>query len=267
MAGRARCCSPLSPTEAESVLHALATRVRAAAVRRPTATRAPAADAWTIATGRWSSSCRRSSSWPFSTRAPARPTSARTSKRRWASRRRNGSKIRSAGISRSIRTTRRAGRARRRDCCSPASRCARCIACIARDGRVVWFHCEAKIVRRDDGRPWFIHGVGVRHHRPEDRPRWRSHEERNFVTAILDTVGALVVVLDPHGPDRPLQPRLRGDDRIHASRRSVTGASGSCSSTPIAAQLARAVRARCWPGGTPAELREPLAGPRRRAIG
>ena len=30
---------------------------------------------------------------------------------------------------------------------------------IARDGRVVWFHCEAKMVRRDDGHPWFIHGV------------------------------------------------------------------------------------------------------------
>lgn len=30
---------------------------------------------------------------------------------------------------------------------------------IARDGRVIWFHCEAKMVRRDDGRPWFIHGV------------------------------------------------------------------------------------------------------------
>lgn len=31
---------------------------------------------------------------------------------------------------------------------------------IARDGRVIWFHCEAKMVRGDDGRPWFIHGVG-----------------------------------------------------------------------------------------------------------
>jgi PAS domain S-box-containing protein len=31
---------------------------------------------------------------------------------------------------------------------------------IARDGRVLWFQCEAKMVRRDDGRPWFIHGVG-----------------------------------------------------------------------------------------------------------
>lgn len=31
---------------------------------------------------------------------------------------------------------------------------------LARDGRVVWFHCEAKMVRHPDGRPWFIHGVG-----------------------------------------------------------------------------------------------------------
>jgi two-component system, sensor histidine kinase and response regulator len=31
---------------------------------------------------------------------------------------------------------------------------------IARDGRTVWFHCEAKMVRRTDGRPWFLHGVG-----------------------------------------------------------------------------------------------------------
>ncbi|HEX7335336.1 MAG TPA: PAS domain-containing protein [Pyrinomonadaceae bacterium] len=30
---------------------------------------------------------------------------------------------------------------------------------LARDGRVVWFHCEAKMVRNRDGRPWFIHGV------------------------------------------------------------------------------------------------------------
>jgi len=30
---------------------------------------------------------------------------------------------------------------------------------IARDQHVVWFHCEAKMVRRSDGRPWFIHGV------------------------------------------------------------------------------------------------------------
>jgi PAS domain S-box-containing protein len=31
---------------------------------------------------------------------------------------------------------------------------------IARDGHVVWFRCEAKLVRRKNGQPWFIHGVG-----------------------------------------------------------------------------------------------------------
>ena len=39
---------------------------------------------------------------------------------------------------------------------------------MARDGRVIWFHCEARLVRREDGRPWFIHGVGVRYHRTKE---------------------------------------------------------------------------------------------------
>jgi len=30
----------------------------------------------------------------------------------------------------------------------------------ARDGRTVWFHCEAKMVRKRDGNPWFFHGIG-----------------------------------------------------------------------------------------------------------
>jgi len=30
----------------------------------------------------------------------------------------------------------------------------------ARDHRVVWFQCEAKMVRKPSGQPWFIHGVG-----------------------------------------------------------------------------------------------------------
>jgi PAS domain S-box-containing protein len=32
---------------------------------------------------------------------------------------------------------------------------------LTRDGRVVWFHCEAKLVHHDDGTPWFIHGVAI----------------------------------------------------------------------------------------------------------
>jgi signal transduction histidine kinase len=31
---------------------------------------------------------------------------------------------------------------------------------IARDGTMIWFQCEIRMVRREDGRPWFIHGVG-----------------------------------------------------------------------------------------------------------
>ena len=69
---------------------------------------------------------------------------------------------------------------------------------IARDGRVVWFHCDARMMRREDGRPWFIHGVAfdisdIKHIEEE------LQEERNFVSTILDTVGALVVVLDEKG--------------------------------------------------------------------
>jgi PAS domain S-box-containing protein len=30
---------------------------------------------------------------------------------------------------------------------------------LARDGHIVWFHCEAKMVRNDSGQPWFLHGV------------------------------------------------------------------------------------------------------------
>src|SRR5277367_2297067 len=69
---------------------------------------------------------------------------------------------------------------------------------IARDGRVIWFHCDARMMRREDGHPWFIHGVAFD---ISDMKRIEEElqEERNFVSAILDTVGALVVVLDEDG--------------------------------------------------------------------
>ena len=69
---------------------------------------------------------------------------------------------------------------------------------IARDGRVIWFRCEARMIRRPDGRPWFIQGVGF-----DITDLKRTEEElegeRNVVSAILDTVGALVVVVDRQG--------------------------------------------------------------------
>ena len=69
---------------------------------------------------------------------------------------------------------------------------------IARDGRVVWFHCDARMVRRPDGQPWFIHGVAFDISDLKHTEK-ALQQERNFVSAILDTVGALVTVLDPDG--------------------------------------------------------------------
>jgi PAS domain S-box-containing protein len=69
---------------------------------------------------------------------------------------------------------------------------------IARDGRVVWFHCEAKMIRRKNGRPWFIHGIAFDITELKQTEE-ALQEERNVVSAILHTVGALVVVLDPQG--------------------------------------------------------------------
>src|SRR6202453_4575640 len=61
---------------------------------------------------------------------------------------------------------------------------------LARDGRVVWFHCEARLVRRDDGGPWFIHGVGFDITELKQAQE-ALQEERNVVSAIFDTVVAL----------------------------------------------------------------------------
>jgi PAS domain S-box-containing protein len=69
---------------------------------------------------------------------------------------------------------------------------------VARDGRVLWFHCQAAMIRRPDGRPWFIQGVAIDITELK-RAEHQLQEERNLVSTILDTVGALVAVLDPQG--------------------------------------------------------------------
>src|SRR5579863_10642155 len=69
---------------------------------------------------------------------------------------------------------------------------------LARDGAIVWFHCEAKMIRRPDGAPWFIHGIAF-DITDLKRTEEELEQERNVVSAILDTVGALVVVLDNEG--------------------------------------------------------------------
>ena len=69
---------------------------------------------------------------------------------------------------------------------------------VSREGRVIWFRCEAKMIRKPNGDPWFIHGVAF-DITDLKRTEEALQEERNVVSAILDTVGALVVVLDPEG--------------------------------------------------------------------
>lgn len=69
---------------------------------------------------------------------------------------------------------------------------------VARDGCVLWFHCQAALIQREDGRPWFVHGVGV-DITDLKRAEQALQEERNLVATILDSVGALVAVLDPGG--------------------------------------------------------------------
>jgi len=71
-----------------------------------------------------------------------------------------------------------------------------CYRVIARDGHVVWFQCEAKVMMHDDGRPWFIHGIAFDITELK-RTEEALQEERNVASAILDSVGTLVVVLDP----------------------------------------------------------------------
>ena len=69
---------------------------------------------------------------------------------------------------------------------------------LARSGRVIWFQCEAKMICRSDGTPWFIHGIAFDITDLKTTEQ-QLQEERNVVSAILDTVGALVVVTDAAG--------------------------------------------------------------------
>lgn len=69
---------------------------------------------------------------------------------------------------------------------------------IARDGHVVSLHCEVKMVRTAEGRPWFIHGTAYEITELK-KAEEALQQERNFVTAVLDTVGAIVLVLDSEG--------------------------------------------------------------------
>jgi PAS domain S-box-containing protein len=91
---------------------------------------------------------------------------------------------------------------------------------ISKDGRVIWFHCEAKMIRKENGEPWFIHGVGF-DITDLKRTEGALQEERNVVSTILHTVGALVVVLDPEG--RIVRLNRAGEQTSGFSFASVSG--------------------------------------------
>src|ERR1700752_50853 len=69
---------------------------------------------------------------------------------------------------------------------------------LSRDGRVVWFHCEAKMVRNDDGGPWFIHGVAF------DISELKSAEEalkksEEMLRGLFESAPDTVVVVGERG--------------------------------------------------------------------
>jgi PAS domain S-box-containing protein len=58
---------------------------------------------------------------------------------------------------------------------------------IARTGQIIWFHCEAKMVRGENGEPWFIHGVAfdITELKQAEEALKRREEELRALTASL----------------------------------------------------------------------------------
>ena len=60
---------------------------------------------------------------------------------------------------------------------------------IARDGRIVWFQCEADMLRREDGQPYAIHGVGfdVTHLKESERALSQKNNQLELLKDIATT--------------------------------------------------------------------------------
>src|ERR1700737_4326148 len=59
---------------------------------------------------------------------------------------------------------------------------------MSRDGTVVWFQCEVSMIRRENGRPWFIHGIGIdisELKRKEQALEQRTSDVRNLSSHLL----------------------------------------------------------------------------------
>ena len=108
---------------------------------------------------------------------------------------------------------------------------------MARDGRVVWFHCEARLVRRDDGRPWFMHGVGF------DITELKQIEqalqqERNVVRRFSIPWVRWWWCSTPAAPSCASIARA-SRRRDTPSKKSPAGPFGTCSSPPMNANTSR----------------------------
>ncbi len=78
---------------------------------------------------------------------------------------------------------------------------------LARDDHAVWFHCEAKLVRKETGEPWFIHGVGcditelketeeVLRRESAERDRNRTQELQRQIAKVEQTESRLAAIVE-----------------------------------------------------------------------
>jgi PAS domain S-box-containing protein len=77
---------------------------------------------------------------------------------------------------------------------------------LARDGRVVWFHCEIKMVRREDGSPWFLHGVGMDitdlkqlQELELQRQTAKAEATEDLLVRVVNSMSDALLLLDVHG--------------------------------------------------------------------
>ena len=67
---------------------------------------------------------------------------------------------------------------------------------IARDGRVVWFQCEASMLRREDGTPWAIQGVGfdITNLKESEQSLYEKNEQLELLKDVATTANQAATI-------------------------------------------------------------------------